>query len=89
MENNTSRAGRVLALFHTEGGNTRLMAELVRDGAASVPDTEVRFKTAAEATADDLVWCDGIALGSPTHMGTIAWQMKRFWDEVAQPLWVR
>jgi len=22
----------------------------------------------------DLLWCDGIAVGSPTCMGTIAWQ---------------
>src|ERR1700744_3414779 len=84
MEN---RAARVLVMFYSEGGNTRLMAELVRDGATSVPDTEVRFKTIEEAKAEDLVWCDGIAVGSPTHMGTIAWQMKQWWDEVAAPLW--
>jgi len=74
-------------MYHSEGGNTRLMAELVRDGAASVADTEVRFKTVDEARAEDLVWCDGIAVGSPTHMGTIAWQMKRWWDVEARPLW--
>jgi NAD(P)H dehydrogenase (quinone) len=87
MENNASRVARILVMYHSEGGNTRMMAELVAEGAASVPDTDVRLKTVAETTAEDLVWCDGIAVGSPTHMGTIAWQMKRWWDEVAQPLW--
>jgi len=64
-----------------------MMAELVPEGAAEVPDTEARLKSVAEATADDLVWCDGVAVGSPTHMGSIAWEMKRWWDVVAQPLW--
>jgi len=81
------RSARILVLFHTDGGHTKLMAELVRDGALSVPDTEVRLLSVAEATAADLLWCDGIAAGSPTHMGTVAWEMKRWWDVVAQPLW--
>ena len=82
-----SRPARILVLYHSETGNTRLMAELVAEGARAVPDTEVRLVAVAEATADDLVWCDGVALGSPTCLGTIAWQMKRFWDELVEPLW--
>ncbi len=87
METNASRPARIFVLYHSEGGNTQQMAELVAEGAADVPDTEIRLKTVAEATVDDLVWCDGIAIGSPTHMGTISWEMKRWWDVVAQPLW--
>ncbi|HSY42413.1 MAG TPA: NAD(P)H-dependent oxidoreductase [Candidatus Acidoferrum sp.] len=91
MENRTSHAharpAKILVLYYSEKGHTQAMAELVTDGAKSVPDTEVRLKTVAEATAEDLRWCDGIAVGSPTHMGTIAWEMKRWWDIVAQPLW--
>ena len=91
MENNPShvraRLAKILVLYYSEKGHTQAMAELVTDGAKSVPDTEVRLKTVVEATAEDLRWCDGIAVGSPTHMGTIAWEMKRWWDIVAQPLW--
>jgi NAD(P)H dehydrogenase (quinone) len=91
MENRPSRArahpAKILVLYYSEKGHTQAMAELVAAGAKSVLDTEVRLKTVAEATAEDLQWCDGIAVGSPTHMGTIAWQMKRWWDTVAQPLW--
>lgn len=87
MERNVSRSARILVLYHSQGGHTKLMADLVAEGAASVPDTDVRQKNVAEATADDLVWCDGIAAGSPTHMGTIAWEMKRWWDVIALPLW--
>jgi NAD(P)H dehydrogenase (quinone) len=78
MENHASRPAKILVLYYSEKGHTKAMAELVVAGAKSVPDTEVRLKTVAEATADDVRWCDGIAVGSPTHMGTIAWEMKRW-----------
>jgi NAD(P)H dehydrogenase (quinone) len=87
MKNDPKRPGHILVLYHSEGGNTKKMAELVAEGARAVPDTELRLKTVADATADDLVWCDGIAAGTPTHMGSIAWEMKRWWDVVARPLW--
>ena len=58
-----------------------------RGRCSAVSLTEARLKSVDEASANDLEWCDGVAVGSPTHMGSIAWQMKRWWDEVAQPLW--
>jgi len=87
MESDGSRPARILVLYHSQDGHTKMMADLVAEGAASVPATEVRLKSVVEATADDLVWCDGVAAGSPTHMGTIAWEMKRWWDVTVQPLW--
>lgn len=87
MEKDSLGPAKILVLYYSEKGHTQAMAGLVAMGAKSVPDTEVRLKTVVEATADDLTWCDGIAVGSPTHMGTIAWEMKRWWDVVAQPLW--
>lgn len=87
MKSDDFRPARILVLYHSQDGHTKMMADLVAEGAASVPATEVRLKSVVEATADDLVWCDGVAAGSPTHMGTIAWEMKRWWDVTAQPLW--
>jgi len=87
MEESASRPARILVLYYSEGGHTKVMADLVAEGAGSLPLTEVRVRSVQEATADDVVWCDGIAVGSPTHMGSIAWEMKRFWDVTAQPLW--
>ena len=80
---------RVLVLFDSLSGNTAKMAELVAEGARSVPDTEVRVLSIADATADDVLWCDGLALGSPTNMGILSWRMKRFWDEVMGPHWMK
>ena len=87
MKSDDSRPARILVLYHSQDGHTKIMADLVAEGAAAVQPVEVRLKSVAEATADDLVWCDGVAAGSPTHMGTIAWEMKRWWDVTVQPLW--
>jgi len=87
VEIEVPRPARIMVLYYSRDGNTKIMAALVAEGAAGVPHTEVRLKSVAEATADDLTWCDGIAVGSPTHMGTIAWEMKQWWDVTAQPLW--
>ncbi|MEM7477354.1 MAG: flavodoxin family protein, partial [Planctomycetota bacterium] len=54
-----------------------------------VPDTEVRLKSVDEAVAEDVLWCDGIACGSPTNMGVLSWKMKRFWDEQMAPHWMK
>ncbi|HEY1628255.1 MAG TPA: flavodoxin domain-containing protein, partial [Tepidisphaeraceae bacterium] len=82
-----TRDARILILYHSATGHTQLMADLVAEGARSIPGTDVRLKNVEQATAEDLLWCDGIAAGCPTQMGTISWQMKKWWDEVAQPLW--
>ena len=85
----STRPARILVLYHTEDGHTKLMADLVVEGAGSVADTEVRLRSIDEATDDDLVWCDGMAVGAPTYLGTVSWQMKRFWDEKVDALWPR
>jgi NAD(P)H dehydrogenase (quinone) len=82
-----SREARILVLYHSATGHTQLMADLVAEGARSITQTDVRLKNVEQATAEDLLWCDGIAAGCPTQMGTISWQMKKWWDQVAQPLW--
>jgi NAD(P)H dehydrogenase (quinone) len=87
METCSPHPARILVLYYSRDGHTKLMADLVCEGAANLSTTEVRLRSVSEANADDLEWCDGVAVGSPTHMGTIAWEMKRWWDEVAQPLW--
>ena len=87
MESDTRRPARILVLYYSKDGHTKMMADLVVEGATGVSPAEVRLKSVNEATADDLTWCDGIAVGSPTHMGTIAWEVKQWWDVTAAPLW--
>lgn len=81
--------GNVLVLYDSATGNTAKMAALVAEGAESIEGIEVRVRNTEEATADDVYWCDGIAIGSPTNMGLLSWKMKRFWDEVMGPHWMK
>lgn len=77
----------VLVLYDTRSGNTRVMAGYVAAGASKVPGIEVRLRHVDEAGAEDIRWCDGIAVGSPTHMGIVSWKMKKFWDGLGDDLW--
>ena len=80
---------KILVLFDSRSGHTAQMASLVVEGAQSIAETEVRLRTVDEATAADVVWCDGLAVGSPTNMGLLSWKMKRFWDETMMPQWAK
>lgn len=79
----------VLVLYTSREGNTEAMSRYVEQGALEVPGTEVRRLRASEAALDDLLWAEGVACGSPTNMGTVSWEMKRWWDEVAMDAWSR
>lgn len=80
---------KVLVLYDSASGNTAKMAALVAAGAREVPEIEVRLRHLDEAGAEDVLWCDGLALGSPTNMGILSWKMKRFWDETMEPHWMK
>ena len=79
---------RILVLYDSKSGNVAKMAELVAEGARRISDTEVRVRSVEEAAPEDVIWCDGIAVGSPTNMGVLSWKMKRFWDENMREHWM-
>lgn len=79
--------GNVLVLYDSATGNTAAMARLVAEGVCQVTSTDVRVKTVDEASGEDVLWSDGIAVGSPTNMGVLSWKMKRFWDQLGDDLW--
>jgi NAD(P)H dehydrogenase (quinone) len=80
---------KVLILFDSKTGNVAQMATFVAEGARQVADTEVRLRALADATAEDVIWCDGLAVGSPTNMGILSWRMKKFWDEDMAEHWMK
>jgi NAD(P)H dehydrogenase (quinone) len=78
--------GKVLVLYYSKDGSTEKMANYVAEGVAQIPEIEVRLKSINQANREDLHWCDGLALGSPTHLGTVAAEMKKFWEDLL-PEW--
>ncbi|MGV3773159.1 MAG: flavodoxin family protein [Verrucomicrobiales bacterium] len=80
---------KILVLYDSRSGNVAKMAQFVAEGAKRIPETEVRLLSVDEAKAEDVVWCDGIAVGSPTNMGILSWKMKKFWDETMSDAWMK
>lgn len=79
---------KILVLHESNNrGYTSAMASLVAEGAASIETVEVRSRTVEDATTDDVLWADGIALGSPTNLAGISWRMKEWWDRRSFDLW--
>jgi len=71
---------KILVVYHSQTGNTEKMAESVAGGAGSVENITVTLKRAAEATLQDLLDCDGLALGSPEYFGYMAGMVKDLFD---------
>ena len=63
------------------------MADAVIAGANNpdVSGVEVRVKSALQADAEDLLWCDGFLLGSPENFGYMSGAMKYFLDRAYYP----
>jgi NAD(P)H dehydrogenase (quinone) len=74
--------GNILILYYSKDGSTKKMAHYVAEGAEQISDMHVRVKSIDEANRVDILWCNGLALGSPTHLGTVASEMKKFWEDL-------
>lgn len=80
---------KLLVLYDSATGNTKSMAEYVAQGAKGNLGCEIKLKSVDEATKEDILWCDGIAVGSPTNMDLLSWKLKKFWDDECNDLWGR
>ena len=69
----------VYIVYHSGYGHTKLQAEAVHRGAASVPKTRAEIRTTVEAAAnlDELDQADAIIFGCPTYMGNMSAEMKK------------
>ena len=70
----------ILIIYHSQSGHTRAMAQRVASGAASIENVQAVLKKAEEATLQDLLSCDGLAIGSPEYFGYMAGMIKDFFD---------
>jgi NAD(P)H dehydrogenase (quinone) len=76
---------KVAIVFHSGYGHTKRMAEAVAEGAGGelvAIDAEGNLTEAQWAT---LGAADAIIFGSPTYMGSVSWQFKKFADASSKP----
>lgn len=76
---------RILIVYHSQTGNTEKMARAVAQGAAGMEDTEVILKKAVDASPEDLIGCDGLAIGTPENFGYMSGAVKDFFDRTFYP----
>jgi NAD(P)H dehydrogenase (quinone) len=78
---------RVVVAFHSGYGHTRSVAQAVKEGAASVPGVSAELldvTQTAESGWAALAAADAIVFGSPTYMGGVSADFKKFADESAK-----
>lgn len=80
---------KILVTYASDYGNTEKMAYAVAEGVKSVAGAEVVVKKAEEVSADDMTASDGIVFGSPVHMGSMDWRVKKLIDTVCSGLWMQ
>ena len=76
---------KVAVVFHSGYGHTLRMAQAVAEGAGAelvAIDAEGNLTDAQWAT---LSAADAIIMGSPTYMGSVSWQFKKFADASSKP----
>jgi len=79
---------KALIVFHSDYGSTEKLAHAIASGMrSSRKAVDIELKQAAETSPDDLRHADILVFGSPVHMGSMAWQMKKLIDATSG-LWM-
>ncbi len=76
---------KVAVVFHSGYGHTLRMAQAVAEGAGAE-----LLAIDAEGNLPDGAWdtlnaADAVIMGSPTYMGSVSWQFKKFADASSKP----
>ena len=80
----------VVTIYHSGYGHTKKQAEAVHAGIESAGAEAILIAINAEGTLSDSDWetlakADAIVFGSPTYMGSVSWQFKKFADASSKP----
>jgi NAD(P)H dehydrogenase (quinone) len=73
----------VLVTYHSVTGNTEKMAQGAAEGAKAVSGTTVVLKRVGDVTGEDLLSSDALIVGSPVYFGSMAGEVKTFFDNWA------
>lgn len=73
---------KVLVVYDTMHGNTKLVAEAIVDGLEGVDGIETVIRDVEELKLDDIPDFDVVLIGSPNHMGGPVRGINRFIDRL-------
>lgn len=72
--------GKALIVYYSRSGNTKKMAESIREGMEK-EGLEAVVKDVGDTAADELLEYDAVIIGSPTYYGTMAAAIKKLIDD--------
>lgn len=76
----------LLLVYASRSGRTEALMRAVRAGAEEfADDVELRVRQAQDADLDDLLWAQGLLLGTPENFGYMAGLVKDFFDRTFYP----
>jgi len=76
---------KVIVVYESKYGNTRLAAEEVTAGIKEASGkTEVILTEVKQVNFDDVISADGILIGSPNHMGRATGGIRKFIDKLGE-----
>ncbi len=70
----------IIVVYHSGYGHTQRMAQAVADGAGAALLAIDADGNLPEGGWEQLDAADAIVMGSPTYMGSVSWQFKKFAD---------
>ena len=76
---------KISVIFHSGYGHTKRMAEAVAAGAGATLIAIDAEGNLPEGGWETLKTSDAIIMGSPTYMGSVSWQFKKFADASSKP----
>ncbi len=76
---------KTVVVYHSGYGHTQRMAQAVADGANAELVAIDAEGNLTEAQWASLAAADAIIMGSPTYMGSVSWQFKKFADASSKP----
>mgnify|MGYP001615014309 CR=1 FL=1 len=76
---------KVLIIYHSQGGNTKVAAEIVAEGVREVKGSEPKVVEGLKGTIEDLLDCSAIAVGTPDYFSYMAGGVKDFFDRTYYP----
>jgi len=76
-------------IYHSVKGHTERIAEAVAEGVEATGGCSSRLIRCQDARAEHVTGCQGLILGSPTHMGNVSAPMKAFMDDVIASVWMK
>ena len=72
---------KALISYYSKSGNTKKMAEYIKEGIGSVEKMEVVVKKISETVLEDMLNSDVIIIGSPTYFGVMSAEVKELMDK--------